>query len=714
MIIITALAIKASHFYICSRRVALTLLPVLLCMTVLHGSAALAETGKHPGTAILETEDDYVGDIDTVISATRIRQPLTESPASITVIDRNMIEASGAVEIADVLRLVPGMQVAYPQGNQIAATYHGFADSFPRSMQVLIDGRSIYQASYADIDWLFLGVAMEDIERIEVIRGPNSPLYGSNAVRGVINIITRQPYQDPGTYTRVTAGDLNTRNAVVRHGNRAGELDYRVTLGYQESDGLEGNLDSTNDDRSISSISARGIWHPLPSDEIDLQLGYSDGSLGAGAEPTHDPPPHDRDVQSSYQSIRWRRALEDTSDVSVQFYHNAYSSDDNYRDLLSHAFEIDNPDIVVPFILDGREDQVAGFGLYDYESDRYDLEIQYTAPLSGRLNSVIGAGIRVDRLRSEVITDNDDWIDDWSERVFLNLGYRASDQLLLNLGAMAEHTDEHGAYLSPRLAVNWLFNSDHSIRASYSRAKRNPSLVETHFEQVFSLDDGTDYVITRSSDDPGPETLEAAELGYIGYWYQRRLMLDLKLFRERTDDLIHAVSNKDAEQPFPNVPAERFFLMNDGHVITTGAELMLKYQTGPRDFISLSYANLDTDVRIHRNIYPISGFPLRIRPGQDNTVPKHTLALLASKALPHGFEASAAFYRISQMEWLSDGDDIDGYSRVDARIARHWKAGGSRMQLEGIVQNIGGDYATFRNENIFDTRAYVRFSIAFQ
>ena len=113
MIIITALAIKASHFYICSRRVALTLLPVLLCMTVLHGSAALAETGKHPGTVILETEDDYVGDIDTVISATRIRQPLTESPASITVVDRNMIEASGAVEIADhwdLVSLYPGVQ----------------------------------------------------------------------------------------------------------------------------------------------------------------------------------------------------------------------------------------------------------------------------------------------------------------------------------------------------------------------------------------------------------------------------------------------------------------------------------------------------------------------------------------------------------------------------------------------------------------------------
>ena len=150
------------------------------------------------GNSVIESEEDFLADIDTVISATRIRQPLTESPASITVIDRDMIVASGAIEVADVLRLVPGIQVAYPQGNQLAVTYHGYGDAFPRDMQVLIDGRSIYQPSFADVEWLFLGVTLEDIERIEVIRGPNTPFDGSNAVAGVINIITKHTVDTQG------------------------------------------------------------------------------------------------------------------------------------------------------------------------------------------------------------------------------------------------------------------------------------------------------------------------------------------------------------------------------------------------------------------------------------------------------------------------------------------------------------------------------------
>jgi iron complex outermembrane receptor protein len=289
---------------------------------------------------LLETEEDFIGDIDTVISATRIHQPLTESPSSITIIDRDMIAASGAIEVADTLRLVPGMQVGYPTGNQMAVTYHGLGDEFPRDMQILIDGRSVYKPSYADVDWLFLGVVLEDIERIEVIRGPNTPLYGSNAVSGVINIITRLPYQDRGTSARITAGDLATRDGMIRHSGSNGALDYRVTLNYQEADGFDGNLNSTNDNRNLASASFRGIWNPRPSDEVDIQLGYTDGDLGAGAEPRHDPVPHDKQVSSSYQFISWRRAQQDDADLKVQLYHNTYDSDDHYRDLISHAFVI--------------------------------------------------------------------------------------------------------------------------------------------------------------------------------------------------------------------------------------------------------------------------------------------------------------------------------------------------------------------------------------
>lgn len=576
-------------------------------------------------------------------------------------------------------------------------------------MEVLVDGRTIYQPSFSDVDWMFLGVVLEDIERIEVIRGPNSPLYGSNAVDGVINIITKQPYQERGTFARGTVGDLNTRNGVLRHGDSIGKLDYRVTLNYQEADGFDGNLDSTNDNRRIRGISTRSIWHPRASDEVDFQLGYSEGDLGAGAEPTENPPPHDKNVRSQYQFVNWRRALKDSADISWKTYHNGYSSSDHFRDLLSHAFDV--PPEVIPFLLDGRPDQDASFGTYDYKGHRYDTEVQYTSPHTGKLRSVIGAGVRLDRFKSETLTNDNDWFDEVSERVFVNLGYRATDHLLLNLGLMGEASDQYSSYLSPRLGVNWLFNPEHSVRLSYAKARRKPSLVEENFEWIFKLDDGTDYINGRLSGDLKPETLESYELGYVGYWFDRRLMMDAKVFKERTSDIIHSLRDKGAEQPFPAIPVETSVYMNDGYRVVKGGEIMLKYQAGPRDFISLSYANMDVDVFIHRNFNWPSGYQDPYKDDQDDTVPKHTISILGSLTLPLGFEVSGAFYRISDMHWLSDGYQLDDYNRVDGRIARRWKTGSTRMMLEGIVQNMGGDYKSFRIQNTFETRAFARFSI---
>lgn len=246
-----------------------------------------------------ETEDEFFSEIPSVISATRIRQPLTEISSSVTVIDRNMIEASGAIELADVLRLVPGMQVAYPQGNQIAVAYHGFSDAFPRNMQILVDGRSVYQPSLGDVDWLFIGVAIDDVDRIEVVRGPNSAFYGSNAVQGVINIITTQPYQNPGAHTRFTGGSLGTLNGVVRYAGNEGKLDYRMTATYEQANGLPGELDSTDDGRKVGGLSFRGVLQQSLNDEVDIQIGVNSGRLGAGAELPDDPLAHDKEFHVS-------------------------------------------------------------------------------------------------------------------------------------------------------------------------------------------------------------------------------------------------------------------------------------------------------------------------------------------------------------------------------------------------------------------------------
>jgi len=189
-------------------------------------------------------------------------------------------------------------------------------------------------------------------------------------------------------------------------------------------------------------------------------------------------------------------------------------------------------------------------------------------------------------------------------------------------------------------------------------------------------------------------------------------LLDAKVFKERTTDIIHSLIDRSAEQPFPAIPVSTSVFMNDGKRIVKGGEIMLKYQAGPRDFISLSYANMDVDVFVHRVFNRKNGKPAPFR-DQDDAVPKHTISILGSLTLPMGFEVSGGFYRISDMEWLSNGDEVDDYNRVDGRIARRWKAGSTRMMLEGIVQNMGGDYTSFQDENTFETRAFARFSIAF-
>ena len=154
--------------------------------------------------------------IPTVISATRLSQSILDTPASMTVIDRAMIRALGARELPDILRLVPGMVVGRESGSEAFVGYHGTSADGARRMQVLVDGRSIYEAALARIDWIGLPLDVEDIERIEVVRGPNSATYGANSFFAVVNIITRNVQEVPNAELLLRAGDDTIRDGFAR------------------------------------------------------------------------------------------------------------------------------------------------------------------------------------------------------------------------------------------------------------------------------------------------------------------------------------------------------------------------------------------------------------------------------------------------------------------------------------------------------------------
>lgn len=154
-----------AHRFTCSRL--LTLLALLF-----GGKLAAADLFNDPSG------------VPEVLTATRLKQSPAEVPGSISVLDRELIVASGARDIPELMRLVPGMMVGYLSGNQPTVNYHGTSMSGARRLQVLIDGRSVYRPGLASVDWSDLPLALEDVERIEVFRGPNTVSYGANALMG--------------------------------------------------------------------------------------------------------------------------------------------------------------------------------------------------------------------------------------------------------------------------------------------------------------------------------------------------------------------------------------------------------------------------------------------------------------------------------------------------------------------------------------------------
>jgi hypothetical protein len=215
-----------------------------------------------------------------VLTATRLKQSPAAVPGSMTVIDSELINASGARDISELLRLVPGMMVGNISGNQAAVNYHGTNATEARRMQVLIDGRSVYRAGLATVDWSDIPVAMEDIERIEVFRGPNTVSYGANALMAVVNIITRNPADSHGTRMKVTRGQRGIDDFYASQGVGWDGGDLRLSLSGQQDDGFDTDSNGADyrDSRRLNRFNLAVSQTLSENQSIDWQLNAKDGT----------------------------------------------------------------------------------------------------------------------------------------------------------------------------------------------------------------------------------------------------------------------------------------------------------------------------------------------------------------------------------------------------------------------------------------------------
>lgn len=628
--------------------------PVLLCMVL----AAL------PAHAEL-TETDFFDDMPVVLSVSRLSQPIDEAPAAVTVIDQEMIRASGFRDIPDLFRLVPGFTVAYTRDNSWGVGYHGLADAFSRRLQVLIDGRSIYTAAFGEVPWASLPLSIEDIERIEVVRGPNSAAYGSNAFLGIINIVTKDAAQVPGSHLSLQAGQQDMAGATYRYGGGKDDLRYRLTVSDQRRDRFDAQTEKT----TTRHLDLRMDYRLSVSDELTATFALSRGDWRQG-QPANESlvdPLRRIDIGTEHFQIRFRRVLDAENEWSLQYYHTRNRKEDD--------FVTATPFGLVP----------VDFGHTQW---RDDIEFQRITKASDRVRLVWGAEARREGVKAPGYFYNQDADTGALYRVFGNAEWRPAPDWIVNAGALAEHHYLSGFDVSPRLAVNFLAAADHTLRASITQAYRSPTFFEEDGDQRFFTVSG-DLVdrVFAPSDDLLAERILSREIGYVGHIRSLNLHLDVRLF---DDDISRMVGTLDID---PDPGAKLFQSINEHRADIRGAELQIRW--APRQWLDLivGYAR----VNIEATDDDIAA-----------SAPENNLSALGIFKLGRGWEASVAMYKLGGMYWLGDGDVTEAYTRVDARLARRWKVQGRPVEMALVGQNLDGEpYEEFRDENLFDRRAYL-------
>ena len=672
---------------------------LLLCSNLFYPLPVLADIKDD-----VLTEDDYLGKVPVVLSATRLLQPRSDAPASITIIDRKMIEASGAQEIPDILRLVPGIQVGHTRDQRTIVTYHGFSDNFARRMQVLVDGRSVYSPMFGGINWPDLALAIEDIERIEVIRGPNSAAYGANAFLAIINIITRHPNSVKGHQIVTTGGDIATRKVFHRYGGSSGKLNYRISTGVRIDSGTE----IARDDKRVGLFTMRGEYLIDPKNTFDFQFGFNDGARETGNNKVLDPN-RDVETQSNFQQLLWRHTVSNDEEVTLQFYRNYYRIEDKYGiGLLSTLLGITPAQVPIALAANGLPalpDHALVFS-ESYTTERFNLEFVHRLKPADNLRLVWGAESRLDRARAKGWFGTNKYRRNRTNRLFSNAEWRFHPKWVMNLGAMLEDNTHTGSDVSPRLALNFKVDSENTVRFAVTRAFRTPALLEERANIAIRLSDGTAIrQLIFSDGNLKPEQITSTELGYIGDFPRQNVRIDFKVFEDRIKDVI--VITKDNAFPGPIGPQSATVFFNNGSAKIRGAELELKYSPTRKTRLVFSSSYGRNRGNAIKGINPIVTVQTK------QSTPTLTQSIMIMHEFPKRFHASFAYYKVSNMEFFGSGDETGGYDTKDWRIAKRFGKNKTKGEIALIVKNSGGTYFDYAAEIVQKKRYFITLKLDF-
>ena len=571
-----------------------------------------------------------------VTSVSKRAQRLTDAPAAIYVITQEEIRRAGVLTIPDALRLAPGVQVARVSSNRWAVSARGFNGTLSNKLLVLIDGRSIYTPIFSGTYWDDQSTLIQDIDRIEVIRGPGASLWGANAVNGIVNIITKSSAETQGNLIS-GLGNQNGGRIEGRHGGKVNDnATYRTYLQYLNAgSSVDLAQKSNNDDWERLRTGFRMDGRLSSHDSYTFQGdAYGGQQSNQSTQPTLAFPYSQtrRTEDTSYGGNllgRWNRTLSRTSEINVQSYVDYYA----------------------------RKEQIA-----EQHVGTADIQFQHSLRWNERNHFVWGAGARtyVESISpSFAATFEENYDTHEVLNAFAQDEYAlVPNTLYLTLGSKFEHNDFTGFEVQPSARLAWHPSDHQTVWAAVSRAVRTPSKVEDDINLAFQAAPGTPPTLLRliGNNEQKSEKLVAYELGHR-IQPRNDLSFDTALFYNDYEQL--------ATIGYPGAP----FSSPDGSSITVpyrfnnqgtgnayGAELAVNWNATKNWRLtgSYSYINMDVDLK--------PGALLTFDAGED-LAPHHQFTLRSYLNVSESVQWDNMFYYVSAIT-----PPVSAYLRYDTRV----------------------------------------------
>jgi len=616
---------------------------------------------------LAEMSLEQLGNVE-VTTVSKAPQEVMKTPAAVFVITQEDIRRSGATNIPEALRLAPGVQVAQIDGNHWSVSIRGFAGQFSKDLLVLVDGRSVYTPLFEGVYWDLPYVMLEDVDRIEVIRGPGGTIWGSNAVNGVINIITKSASDTHGVLATTGSGTVDQGTGAFRYGGIAGKsFDYRI-YGMGEIRGQQEHPDGDGFDHwRMGQIGFRTDWKSGQKDTFTVQGDMYRGESGESSYiGSFNPPAEMAEQGFGYLSggdllARWQHTSGEGSDIQIQTYFDRTNRQDFELGETRDTFDVD---FVQHQRVHGDQELTWGLGARVSPSHFIQSSEGVNFLPASQLDSIYSGFVQYE----------------------LPI---VRDKLTLTAGTKLEHNNFSGFDYQPSVRLMWTPTDRQSFWTAVTRAVRTPSRLDqdVQFDIFQEYYEGIPLYFQIEGDPKlKAEQLIAYEAGYrtqVG----RKLYIDFTAFYNSYDNLQGYGPAGLGEAPIPGPtpappasPVYLYFLLPYANVIqghTVGTEIAPDWKITSWWQVRGSFSYLHMSLRDKQDFTDTGG----LLGSYMGSSPGSMVGLQSFFNLPKHFELDETFRYSAALP----AQDVGSYSTADVRLGWHV---GEGLDFSLVGQNL--------------------------